>query len=85
MSTLPGLLAQGYGWSQRPQLIPGVLCHYPVFLFIAPWAGDELRAAEWAGSSQLALTDCLGQIRSSRESSAISFPLENAINSLPNC
>lgn len=58
------------------------------FLFIAPWAGDELRAtraAERAGSSRLDLTDCLGRIRSSRESFAISFPLENVINSLTNC
>lgn len=81
-------LAEGYQWSQRPQLIPGIHCHPPVFLFIAAWAGDELRAtgaAERAGSSRLDLTDCLGQIRSSQESFAISFPLENVINSLPNC
>lgn len=82
------LLAEGYQWSQRPQLIPGMCRHPPGFLFIAPWAGDELRAtraAERAGSSRLDLTDCLGRIRSSRESFAISFPVENVINSLPNC
>lgn len=86
MSTLSGLLAEGYQWSQRPQLIPGIHCHPPGFLFIAACAGDELRgAAEQAGSRQLPLTDCLGRIRSSQESFAISFPLEDVINSLPGC
>lgn len=48
-------------------------------------SSEPARDAERPDCSRLDLTDCLGRIRSSRESFTISFPLKNAINSLPNC
>lgn len=48
-------------------------------------SSEPVRDAARPDCSWLDLTDCLGQIRSSRESFTISFPLENVINSLPNC
>lgn len=48
-------------------------------------SSEPAQDAERPDCSQLDLTDCLGRIGSSRESFTISFPLENVINSLPNC
>jgi len=48
-------------------------------------SSESARDAEQPDCSRFDLTDCLGQIRSSRESFTIPFPLEKVINSLPNC